>query len=129
MRQNAKEAMTEARQLENLLMYRYKVPAITLKHLRYTYANKAVQDSHEIKMNRLYTLLAIVCKDHLGFGMKRTQDLLNAYSTKYQEFYNSGCDWHALMQECRDKTGIIIRTGEEGDEVCEFSEEGEKESG
>lgn len=117
----------EARQIEKMLKARYRVPDTLLKQYRFACADKAVQDSHEIKANRLYTILALVAHEHLGFGTKRIQALLSAYSDRYEAFYNSGSDWHKLMQECRDITGLIIRTGEEGDELCEFSDEEERE--
>lgn len=117
----------EAKQIEMLLKTKYRVPDRLLKTYRYACCDKAVQDSHEIKANRLYTLLALVLHEQLGFGNKRVYKFLSAYSDRYEAFYNSGCDWRSLMEECRAKTGMIIRTGEEGDELCEFTDENERE--
>lgn len=116
-----------ARQIEKLLRAKYRVPDRLLKEYRYACCDKAVQDSHEIKANRLYTLLALVLHEQLGFGNKRVYKFLSAYSDRYEAFYNSGCKWAELMEECREKTGMIIRTGEEGDELCEYYDDNERE--
>lgn len=62
----------------------------------------------------------------MRLGVKRLTEYLQIFSDIYEDFVNSGQSWPELMKRLRDETGMIIRTGEEGDELCEYMEEDER---
>lgn len=125
-----KKSEIPARQIEKLLKARYKVPDALLRQYRVVCADKAVQDGTEVKMNRIYSITALALarytrKKGYKWGIKRLTEFLNFFSELYEEFVNGDDSWRKLMETLRNETGIVIRTGEEGDEICEYMDEAE----
>lgn len=124
---NSRVVLT-ARQIEQLMKAKYRVPDTWLKELRAAYADHAVRDSEEIKMNRIYSVAALALRRYTNskkdpWGTKRLLEYLQTFSDLYERFVTSGDNWAHLMKELRDEAGIVIRTGEEGDELCEYDDD------
>ena len=131
---NKRPSMTKvtARNIEMLLKAKYRVPDTLIKELRMVYADRSVQDSEEIKMNRIYSVAALAlrrCTAVKGstWGSKRLIEYLNTFSDLYEQFVKSGDHWSDLMHTLRDEAGIVIRTGEQGDEICEYDDDSTRE--
>lgn len=119
---------TDARTLEMFLRAKYKVPETVIRGLRVAYADRSVRDANEIKMNRLYSVAALALRrytDEKGdaWGTKRLMEYLQTFSDLYEAFVMNDDKWPDLMKALRDEAGIVIRTGEEGDELCEYSDD------
>lgn len=111
---------------------KYKVPETVIKELRMVYCDRSVQDAEEVKMNRIYTVAALALRRYtavkgVAWGRKRLIEWLQTFSDLYEQFVNSGDRWHDLMLTLRNEAGIVIRTGEEGDEICEYDDENVRE--
>ena len=121
-----------AKHLELLLRAKYKVPETVIKELRMVYCDRSVQDAEEVKMNRIYTVAALALRRYtavkgVAWGRKRLIEWLQTFSDLYEQFIKSGDRWHDLMLTLRNEAGIVIRTGEEGDEICEYDDENVRE--
>ena len=111
---------------------KYRVPDTLIKELRMVYCDRSVQDAEEVKMNRIYTVAALALRRYTAvkgvtWGRKRLIEWLQTFSDLYEQFVNSGDRWHDLMLTLRNEAGIVIRTGEEGDEICEYDDENVRE--
>ena len=121
-----------AKHLEYLLKAKYRVPDTLIKELRMVYCDRSVQDAEEVKMNRIYTVAALALRRYtavkgVAWGRKRLIEWLQTFSDLYEQFIKSGDRWHDLMLTLRNEAGIVIRTGEEGDEICEYDDENVRE--
>lgn len=125
---NKKSSRITAKNIEFLLKAKYKVPDTLIRELRAVYADRSIRDSEEIKMNRIYSVSALALRrctavKGVTWGRKRLIEYLQTFSDLYEQFVNSGDRWHDLMLTLRNEAGIVIRTGEEGDEICEYDDE------
>lgn len=121
-----------AKNYELLLRCKYRVPDTVIKELRMLYADRSVQDAEEVRMNRIYSVAALALRRYTNekgdpWGTKRLMEYLQTFSDIYEKFVTEGDHWSDLMKTLRDEAGIVIRTGEEGDEVCEYEDDTTRE--
>lgn len=127
-----KPGRSAAKNIEFLLKAKYRVPDTLIKELRAVYADRSIRDSEEIKMNRIYSVSALALRRYTAvkgvtWGRKRLIEYLQTFSDLYEQFVTSGDRWHDLMETLRNEAGIVIRTGEEGDELIEYDDETTRE--
>lgn len=126
------QQLPSARQLEGYLKAR-GISDQMIRTMRIVYADRSVRDGADVKMNRLYSVFALGLARYTAskkdrWGTKRITELLQVVSDLYEDFVKRDDDWVNLMQTLRDEVGIVIRTGEEGDEVYEFEDGTEREA-
>ncbi len=95
------------------------IPPAMVDKIREDLAWDAVEQSRDIKYDRIYSAVALLLRRKLKFGPKRIVDMLSGLDEIMEEAIKLNGRWDILMSELRDETGIVIRTDEENRVILE----------
>lgn len=90
-----------------------------IERMRIAMINDAVQNAHDIHSDRIFTLIALMLKECYGFGQVRIFRGLKKFDELCDSVLNAK-EWPEIMQELRDKTGIVISTNSDDRLVFEY---------
>lgn len=91
------------------------IPPAMFDSIRLALIDDALRNSDAVRTDRIFVLVALMLHDAFGFGVKRISKGLHAFDELNGRFTDTGdgASWPALMEELRDKTGLIISTNTE----------------
>ena len=101
------------------LAARYRIPKSMLEEVRAVMIQDALVGGQTLAYNRIYTAVALMLHEHLGFGRKRIVSALHSFDDICGRVLDDTVEWTEIMQELDDKTGIIIRM-EDDKLLCEY---------
>lgn len=101
------------------LAARYRIPKSMLDEIRAIMIQDALIDGQTVAYNRIYTAVALMLHEHLGYGRKRIVSALHAFDNIVGRVLDSDTNWEDIMKELDDKTGLIIRM-EDDKVLCEY---------
>lgn len=103
------------------------IPRQMVDKIRVVLVNDAIQESDNMKYDRIYTAVALAIRHTYGFGAEKIARCLREFDRICGSVLQGGDgddrDWTEIMQELKDTTGIVIRTGDENRLVCEIGRE------
>ena len=91
------------------------IPKSMINYIRRKLIYDSVTQGKNIQYDRIYTAIALMLNKEFGFGVKRITRGLRAFddiSASVLDDNPDNKDWTDLMEELRDRTGIVIRTGD-----------------
>lgn len=112
------------------ILKRYGVPGHVIKSVMWELVNAAIQESKDMKYDRIYAAMALASHRAFGYGAKRIIKLLRAFddlSLHVAEDENR--TWDQLMVELRNETGLVVRTDEKNRLIFEYAGADVKEEG
>lgn len=124
-----KNAFTDSKECMAFLAVRYKIPKPMLEQVRAIMVQDSLMDGKLLAYNRIYTAVALMLHDHLGFGRKRIVDALHTFDEIIGRVLDDNTYWEDIMKELDDKTGLIIRMNEDDQLLCEYQTPEEIENG
>ena len=124
-----KQTFTDSKMCMAFLQARYHIPKPMLEDIRAIMVQDALTDGKSLAYNRLYTAVALMLHDHLGFGRKRIVAALHTFDDICGRVCSDETDWPTIMKELDDKTGLIIRMDEGDKLLCEYQTDEEIASG
>lgn len=124
-----KQAFQDSKACMAFLAARYKIPKPMLEQIRAIMVQDSLMDGKVLAYNRIYTAVALMLHDHLGFGRKRIVDALHTFDDIVGRVLDDSTNWEDIMKELDDKTGLIIRMNEDDKLLCEYQTDEEIASG
>ena len=113
--------MDTIQQVTALLRSKGFSPA-AIKTIRYAFIDDAIENARDVHADRIYTMVALMLYDCFGFehedifaGLKRFEELHNKIV--------DGTAWHEMMEELREKTGIVVRSESDNRIAFEYDPE------
>lgn len=102
------------------------VPPSTIKRIRASLENDAIQYADAARYDRIYTAVALACRREFGWGINRTMRMLRAFDQVCGETLGAdGRAWEDIMKELEDELRIVIRMEDDKVAVREYVGEGE----
>lgn len=87
--------------------------------IRLTMIEDAIQNGKDVQADRIYTLIALMLHDVYQMGQKRIVKGLQHFD-KLCGLTADEYPWEKLMEELYEKTGIIVRSGDDDRLVFEY---------
>lgn len=102
------------KQIKGYLL-QHGVPPAMFDAIRLSLVDDALRNSDAVRTDRIFVLVALMLHDAFGFGVKRISKGLHAFDELNGRFTDTGdgASWPALMEELKEKTGLIISTNTE----------------
>lgn len=111
------------------LQAHYGIPKGMLEQIRLSLAEGALADGEDMGFNRYYTAVVLALRRATGFGPVRIGRVLTELDSICGDIINGKYTWEDTMRMVDAETGFIIRRGKDGDWVCEYKTQEEKETG
>ena len=115
-----KNTFTDSKACMAFLAARYKIPKPMLEQVRAIMIQDAVIGGETIAYNRIYTAVALMLHE-LHFDGDPLINALHIFDDICGRVLNDETDWHDIMKELDDKTGLIIRMNEDDKILCEYT--------
>jgi len=114
----------EAKKNMNLLklyLRRKGIPDRKIDEIRTIMVEDALEEARDLKMDRVYTAVALAICRAYGFGQLRVSRGLREFDQIMLKVADDKSDWPSVMEELDKKTGIVIRMTDTEDRLlCEY---------
>jgi len=95
------------------------IPERVVDALMLSIVQEAMEQTEYFQSDRVYTAIGIMLHDVYGFGHRRILKGIKRIDELFGEMKDR--PWPSLMQEFKDKTGIVIRNGDENRMYFEYA--------
>lgn len=108
------------------LMRSYGMPMATVKAIMTVLVDDSVRNGQDVKSDRIYSLIAETLHDVLGFGVKRIMNFMHEFDSRIGAIADGEREWGEVMQSLEEKTGIVVRSGDDDRFAFEYMPKGEE---
>ena len=105
------------------------IPYPVIQMIRTALACDAVEEAGNLHWDRLYTAIALGLYRKHGFEGEELLDTLGAINAEMVRLEDDNLKWSSLMEELKEKTGVVVRTGDGIRLLAEITVDGEDENG
>lgn len=111
------------------IMRSYGMPMATVKAIMTVLVDDSVRNGQDVKSDRIYSLIAETLHDVLGFGVKRIMNFMHEFDHRIGQIADGEREWGEVMQSLEEKTGIVVRSGDDDRFAFEYMPKGERSEG
>jgi len=93
------------------------IPPSMVRQIQLVLVHDAITQGRAMQYDRIYAGIALMLRKCYGFGLERIMRGLHCFDDIAGSVIdNPEKDWTDIMQELKDETGIVVRSGD-GDRV------------
>lgn len=93
------------------------IPRSMVRNIQMVLVHDAITQGRAMQYDRIYAAMALMLRKCYGFGLERILKGLHCFDDIAGSVIdNPEKDWTDVMQELKDETGIVVRSGD-GDRV------------